>query len=99
MQTIDPPVCFSMDLANGDTSERFCYEAMYVLETTMSNEDARELASHGEFAYEVVQEWTDRLASAGYYVWWNAGDVVVWDLRELSEDEREAFCAQMQDAY
>jgi hypothetical protein len=94
--TVEPEVVFSMDLANGPTTERFCYEAMQVLGTTMSNNDARELANDGEFADEVCQEWTERLEDAGFFVWWNAGDVVVYDMRPLSDMEQEQFLAEME---
>lgn len=93
---IEPPVVFSMDLANGPTSERFCYEAMYVLETTMSNDDASDLACRTEYVDEIVQAWTDRLECAGYYVSWNAGDVVVFDLNGLTDDDREQFYSEME---
>jgi hypothetical protein len=92
----EPEVVFNMDLANGLVSERFCYEAMYVLGTTMSNEDADHLSNRTEFESEVVDDWTGQLENAGYYVWWNAGDVVVFDLRPLTDDEREEFYKEME---
>ncbi len=85
------PITIKMDLANGPTGERFCYAAAEVLGTGVSEDDARYLSGGGEFASEVVQEWTDRLDSSGYAVFWDAGDVIVYDLRGLSDDEREEF--------
>ena len=40
---------------------------------------------------EIIDEWTNALDSAGYYAHWDAGDVVVFDLRPLSDEDREAF--------
>jgi len=92
----EAPVVFSMDLANAPTSERFCYEAAAVLGQTIGADDAAILSDRfGEFVDEVVTEWTDALESAGYAVRWDAGDVVVWDLREFSDDDREAFFDEM----
>ena len=86
------PVAFNMDLANAPTGERFCYAAADVLCGDVTTEDAAILADAcGEFRDEVIQEWTDALDANGYYVIWSCGDVVVYDLRELSDDEREAF--------
>ena len=87
-----PTVVFNMDLANAPTSERFCYEAAAVLDQNVSEDDAAILSDRfGEFVGEVVDEWTSRLEDAGYCVLWNAGDVVVFDLRPLTDDERDAF--------
>jgi hypothetical protein len=80
------PVLFNMDLANAPTSERFCREAAACLNAEFDEDGWSE-----EFASEIVDEWSDKLASAGYCALWNAGDVVVFDLRALNEDEREAF--------
>lgn len=92
------PVLFNMTLANGSTSARFCYEAASVLGLEIDEDDAAYLAyDHGddidrsEAKDEIVQEWTDKLDAAGYSVNWDAGDVRVYDLRNLSDDEREAF--------
>lgn len=93
---IEPEVTFNMDLANGPTSQRFCYEAASVLGLNVSEDDETELANHdAEFADEVVEEWTGRLESAGYAVRWDAGDVVVWDLRDFSDEDRDAFYEEM----
>jgi hypothetical protein len=32
------------------------------------------------------------------FVRWDAGDVVVWDLRALSDEEREQFYTEMENA-
>lgn len=80
------PVLFNMDLANGPTSERFCREAAACL-----NMEFEEAEWSEEFSGEIVEEWTQKLADAGYCALWQAGDVVVYDLRELSEDDRESF--------
>ena len=86
------PILFNMDLANGPTSERFCREAAAVLGKEISDDDKADLDSPTpEYVSEMVQEWTDALDEAGFYVRWDAGDVVVWDLRGLSDDDREAF--------
>jgi len=91
----EPEVVFNIDLANGPTSERFCYEAADVLDLDVSDKDAEDLRNDEEYTSEIVDEWTDRLESAGYAVRWDAGDVVVWDLRPLSDDERDAFYDEM----
>ncbi len=41
-----------------------------------------------------MDEWNDKLSEAGYCALWNAGDVVVYDLRELSDEAKEAFYAE-----
>jgi hypothetical protein len=101
--TIEPEVCFNMDLANGRTGARFCYKAaavlgvdadqffreQYGLNELTDDRDAEDLD-------DIVQEWTDKLDAAGYYVKWDAGDVIVWDLRALSDDEREQFYAEQE---
>jgi hypothetical protein len=98
----EPDVVFNMDLANGSTSERFCREAADVLEvndmpvdydpeTCFSEVDEYD----AEALDEIVDYWTDRLYQAGYWVRWDAGDVVVWDLRTLTDDEREVFFEEM----
>jgi hypothetical protein len=95
----EPEVVFNMDLANGRTGARFCYEAADVLELDVSEEDATDLRNEtdSEYVSEIVDEWTARLETAGYYVVWNAGDVVVWDLRPLSDDEKDEFIERMSD--
>jgi hypothetical protein len=97
---IEPPVAFNLDLANGKTNDRFCYAAALVLDETIDQdvEDALGFGSDDEFADEVADEWEAKLFAAGYYVRWDAGDVVVWDLRGLSDEDRERFYEQMQDA-
>jgi len=92
--SIEPPVVFNMDLANGPTSVRFCYEAADVLGVDPYGRDLHVPLEDDEFTNEIVDEWGDALERAGYYVRWDAGDVVVWDLRTLTNDEREAFYAQ-----
>ena len=100
---IEPPVCFSMDLANAPTLVRFCYEAAAVLDLEINDEDRAILDAYeagdletGEFAGEVGEDLESALFSAGYYVRWDAGDVVVWDLRTLSDEDRDAFYEQME---
>ena len=84
------PVLFNMDLANGPTSARFCAAAAAVLGEELTGQDSADLDA-GEWVHEIVAEWTDRLSDAGYCVFWDAGDVVVYDLRGLSDDQRDAF--------
>lgn len=86
------PVAFNMDLANGSTSKRFCRQvaSMFDEETDVDDPTFTE-----EFVSEEIDVWTNRLFREGYYVRWDAGDVVVWDLRELSEDDRETFYNEM----
>lgn len=93
----EPEVTFNMDLANAPTSERFCYEAAAVLGQEVSSEDAEELSedNRSEYVSEVVDEWTDKLENAGYVVRWDCGDVVVYDCRDFSADELDAFCEEM----
>jgi hypothetical protein len=88
-----------MDLANGPTSERFCREAAAVLGIDADDDisDAFDPTSMDELEDEIVQEYDEKLFTAGYYVAWDAGDVVVWDLRGLSADDREAFYDAMSD--
>jgi hypothetical protein len=88
-ETIEPEVVFNMDLANGRTSLRFCREASAVLDRPSSELD--DMDEDYEFLDEVVNEWTSALESAGYAVRWDAGDVVVWDLRPLTDEQREEF--------
>lgn len=82
------PVAFNMDLANGSTSKRFCRQvaSMFGEETDVDDPTFAE-----EFVDEEVQDWTDRLGKEGYYAHWSCGDVVVFDLRNLSDDDRESF--------
>jgi len=95
---IEPDVVFNMYLANGSTSARFCYEAASVLGLDIQPDDITELelGEDSEYISEIVDEWTTKLSDAGYYVWWDAGDVVVYDLRPLSDDEREQFYSEME---
>lgn len=90
----EPKVVFNMDLANAPTGERFCHEAAAVLGI---EDDVTENLNNEEELSELVDEWTSQLESNGYYVWWNAGDVVVWDLRPLTDDERDEFIEEMCD--
>jgi hypothetical protein len=83
------PVLFNMDLANARTGARFCVAAAHVLDSVDTLPP--ELGDDMEFLDEIVTEWTDKLDSAGYCVFWDAGDVVVYDLRGLTDDEREEF--------
>lgn len=97
----EPEVCFNMDLANAPTGARFVYEAMNVLG---AREDELDLSADGEewsgelddhpYLSEIVDEWTDKLDAAGYYVRWDAGDVVVFDLRAFTDEEREEWYAE-----
>jgi hypothetical protein len=85
MSISDAPIAFNMDLANGPTSERYCFAAAELLGSDEQvNDDP-------EFLDEEVRHWDDQLSDAGYFVHWDAGDVVVWDLRELSDEDRDAF--------
>jgi hypothetical protein len=97
---IEPPVAFNMDLANAPTGARFCREAADVLNVPSYEDEhiLRPEEADPEELDEMVQMWSDRLFEAGYYVWWNAGDVVVWDLRDLSDADRDAFEDGMADA-
>ena len=97
-EPIEPPVLFNMDLANGSTTARFCYEAADVLGLPVNVEDQEILdayeagdAEGGEFAHEIVEDWSNLLQEAGYDVRWDAGDVVVLDLRNLSDEERDRY--------
>jgi hypothetical protein len=94
----EPTVIFNMDLANGHTSARFCYEAASVLGEELSLSDQTNLVDPwGEYVGEIVDEWTQKLEETGYmYVWWNAGDVVVYDLRGMSEEDVEDFYKEME---
>lgn len=88
------PVAFNMDLANGRTSLRFCYEAAALLELSPKGDVMIELDTlddDSEFLGDVVEEFNGRLANEGFAAFWNAGDVVVFDLRELSDEERDEF--------
>jgi hypothetical protein len=109
--TIEPEVTFNMNLVNGRLPIRFCYEAASILSDVLHRTirvaapdqvilNAYEMGDYenGECAYEVIQHWTERLDNAGYYVWWNAGDVVVYDLRPLSNDDCEQFYSEMENA-
>ena len=92
--TVEPEVVFNMDLANGPTSVRYCIMAADIL-------DARDtlppdLSENMEWLNEIVEEWDDKLFAAGYYVWRSCGDVVVYDLRPLTDDEREEFYKEME---
>lgn len=90
---ITPPIAFNMDLANAPTGKRFCraVASMFGEETDVDDPTFAE-----EFVGEEIDVWNNRLSSAGYYAWWNCGDVVVYDLRELSDDERDAFFDSME---
>lgn len=93
-EIVTPDVAFNMDLANGHTSARFCYEAAAILGLEIDQDDAEILEDpYGEFVSEVVDAWTSALESAGYAVNWDAGDVVVWDLRPLTDAQQETFYA------
>ena len=96
MDTIEPKVTFNMDLANGRTSLRFCYEASAVLADdghiyADATAQLEGMTDDDEWMWETVEEWSNRLFDAGYYVMWDAGDVVVFDLRPFTDDERESF--------
>lgn len=88
---VEPEVVFNMDLANGPTTERFCWAAADVLGFDLSQAAAPAMPTGDEWDSEIADEWTSRLEDAGYGVWWDAGDVAVWDLRPLSDEERERF--------
>jgi hypothetical protein len=100
--SVEPTVVFNMDLANGKTSARFCYEAAQVLGLEITGDDPQMVEDDPEdwsdLLSSIVDEWTEALNEAGYYVWWNAGDVVVYDLRPLTDEEREAFNEEMENA-
>ena len=96
VDTIEPKVTFNMDLANGRTSLRFCYEASAVLADdghiyADATAQLEGMTDDDEWMWETVEEWSNRLFDAGYYVMWDAGDVVVFDLRPFTDDERESF--------
>lgn len=80
------PVAFNMDLANAPTGVRFCIQAATMLDEVDTLPP--DLSDYMEDLGEVIYHWEDRLADAGYCAIWNAGDVVVYDLRALSDDER-----------
>lgn len=88
------PVAFNMDLANAPTSQRFCREAcdlmgLLVDDSWFINEDDDTDENYADSEYV---DWIgDQLAMRGYCALWNAGDVVVFDLRNLSDDDRESF--------
>jgi hypothetical protein len=96
MKTPEPPIEFNMDLANAPTSARFCHYVAAMDEVSMAPELRAELEiaeddDDIESVHGLLHEAEDVLFAAGFYVRWDAGDVVVWDLRQLSDDEREAF--------
>jgi hypothetical protein len=102
----DPEVVFNMDLANAPTTARFCFAAADVLGQKIDPADRAILEayesqdfSYSESADEICKEWDSRLWDAGYVIEWNAGDVVVWDLRPLSPDDRDAFLDAYLDAF
>ena len=92
---MQPEVVFNMDLANGRTGARFCYEAAAVLNEGIGDDDWKILTNETEGFFDIVDEWTNRLEDAGYAVLWDAGDVVVWDLRMFSDDESESFYSEL----
>lgn len=100
---IEPEVVFNMDLANGPTSARFCYAAAAVLEQlpdvfgslSTESEEFQSALDDPEALGELVDSYTSALEDAGYCVRWDAGDVVVWDLRPLTDEQREAFYEEM----
>jgi hypothetical protein len=91
---IEPEVVFNMDLANGPTGERFCREACDVMgllvDDSYFTDDDEE-----SFLGEYIDWLDDQLSMRGYHAHWDAGDVVVYDLRPLSDDERDAFFEQL----
>jgi hypothetical protein len=100
MKTPEPPIEFNMDLANARTSARFCYYVAAMDDVSMAPQLRAELDAtddDDEFVDELVDEATDALFDAGFYVRWDAGDVVVWDLRQMSDDERAAFYTANED--
>jgi hypothetical protein len=93
---VNTPVAFNMDLANGPTYERFCYAAFAVLQDDgvvgVLDPDGPEFqADKDEWLGELVDSYEDALTDNGYCAIWNAGDVVVYDLRGLTDDQREQF--------
>ena len=100
-EAIEPPVVIMMQLANGPTGERYCREVAEgilngVVDDTYFYDD--EGNPSDEFVSDYIDWLDNQLHMLGYYVWWDAGDVVVYDLRGLSEEDREAFYEQMQNA-
>ena len=100
-QAIEPPVAIMMQLANGDTRERWCREVCTGILNSVVD-DTYFYDDEGEPSMDFVSEYIDylegQLSMLGFYTWWDAGDVVTYDLRTLSEEDREAFFEQMQDA-
>ena len=87
-------VFIKMDLANARTSARFCHEVASIAEAPLTDELRSELAGaddDAEFIGEMVDDATQALETMGLAVLWDAGDVVVWDLRPFTDEEREAF--------
>jgi hypothetical protein len=91
--SVEPEVVFNMDLANGPTSERFCREAASVLDYEWKDSDEERTQEGPD---EAADYWTQELSDAGYYVWWSAGDVVVYNLNNLSDEDRETFLSEME---
>lgn len=90
---IEPEVTFNIDLANGPTAYRFCREAANVLGIEWNDE--YEECALDELDGDAVHHWSEVLENAGYYVWWDAGDAVVWNLEPLSDDDRDEFIEEM----
>lgn len=98
---VEAPILFNMDLANARTSARFCHEVASMDDVSMTDDLRAELENANdddEFVGEMVDDATSALFEAGYYVTWDAGDVVVFDLRDLSDDDRETFYSEMENA-
>ena len=101
--TIEPEVVFNMDLANAPTGLRFCQEAFETLRSmgqlpALEERKPYELSSwmeedetDPEMLSDAIDYWNDRLSDVGFYAHWDAGDVVVFDLRPFSDEERESF--------
>lgn len=98
-QVIEPPVVIMMQLANGDTRERYCREVCASILNSVVD-DTYFYDDEGEPSMEFVSEYIDwldgQISMLGYYAWWDCGDVVVYDLNGFTEEEREAFYEQMQ---
>lgn len=99
MDVREAEVFIKMDLANARTSARFCHEVAAITDAPLSDELRAELAEaddDAEFIDEMVDDATQALEAMGLAVLWDAGDVVVWDLRPFSDEERDAFYEEMQ---
>lgn len=87
------PVLFNMTLANGSATERFCIEAAATLRDVFHVpclDEVLNITDEDELS-DLIDTLNDRIGEAGGYVHWTAGDVIVYDLRNLEEEEREAF--------